>query len=288
MNYQGRLHQVVDFIDAHLDDELTVNTLSRVASLSKYHFHRQFSSLFGMTAFAYIKQARLRRASYQLAFSKDMRIIDIAIASNYESSEAFSRAFSKFTGSSPTQFRDNPDWSDWGEKEEKLNRLRVQRVPLEEPSRRVNIIEFSGARVAAITHIGPLYLIGSAIKSLSDWCEDHNINMNDQRLFNLVEDDSIQPTSDEYTCEVCVSTELDITNNEHGAVEKNIPAGRCAVIRHVGSDHDIGRTIKYLYSQWLDSSKEALRDAPIFFERIIVFPNVDDAAVTTDIYLPLE
>jgi len=77
MHYQVRFHQLLNYIDTHLDEELSVETLSRIACLSKYHFHRQFSALFGITAFSYIRQARMKRASYQLAFKKQMRIIDM-------------------------------------------------------------------------------------------------------------------------------------------------------------------------------------------------------------------
>lgn len=55
MNDQERLYQLLDYIDSHLDDELTVDMLSQIACLSKHHFHRQFLSLFGMTAFSYIR-----------------------------------------------------------------------------------------------------------------------------------------------------------------------------------------------------------------------------------------
>jgi AraC-like DNA-binding protein len=58
--------------------------LSRVAAFSKYHFQRQFSALFGMGVYKYVQLVRLRRASYQLAFRGDDRIIDIALGSGYE------------------------------------------------------------------------------------------------------------------------------------------------------------------------------------------------------------
>lgn len=67
----------------------------------------------------------MKRASYQLAFKQDMRIIDIAFANNYESSEAFSRAFSLSTGQSPSRFREKPDWTSWDQEEEKLKQLRT-------------------------------------------------------------------------------------------------------------------------------------------------------------------
>jgi len=70
-------------------------------------------------------------------------------------------------------------------------------------------------------------------------------------------------------------------------VEFNIPAGRCAMLRHVGSDDQLGRSISHLYSNWLPGSDEELRDFPLFMQRLAFFPDVPDSEAVTDIYLPL-
>ena len=101
--YRIRFRKVLAHIDAHLDDDLTVDRLSGVAAFSKYHFHRQFSELFGIGVYRYVQLVRLKRASYQLAFRDQHRIIDIALASGYESHEAFSRAFKKTVGQTPVR-----------------------------------------------------------------------------------------------------------------------------------------------------------------------------------------
>ena len=66
-----------------------------------------------------------------------------------------------------------------------------------------------------------------------------------------------------------------------------IPAGRCALLRHVGSDDQLGRSIRYLYANWLPASGEELRDFPLFMRRVTFFPDVPDSEAVTDIYLPL-
>jgi AraC family transcriptional regulator len=43
--YRARLRRVLDYIDAHLNEELTVERLSGIAAFSKFHFHRQFTEL---------------------------------------------------------------------------------------------------------------------------------------------------------------------------------------------------------------------------------------------------
>jgi AraC family transcriptional regulator len=287
MNYQDRFHQLLNYIDSNLDEELTVDKLSGIACLSKYHFHRQFSSLFGITAFAYIRQARMKRASYQLAFKKDMRIIDIAVANNYESSEAFSRAFSQSIGQSPSQFREQPQWTPWYQKYEQFKKLRIQRMKSDKGSHRVDIVDFSEVKVAALVHVGPLELLGNTINVFIDWRRKNNLSPKISRTFNIVYEDPAVTEPDKYRCDICASVKSDVKQNEHGVITKTIPAGRCAVIRHVGSDDTISETIAYLYSEWLVQSKEELRDYPLFFERVSFFPDVPETEVITDVYLPL-
>ena len=62
--YHSRFRKVLEYIDSHLDDDLTVDRLSNVAAFSKYHFHRQFSELFGISVYKYVQLNRLKRASY--------------------------------------------------------------------------------------------------------------------------------------------------------------------------------------------------------------------------------
>ena len=67
-NYHARMQRVLDHIDRHLDDDLDLDALSSVAAYSKYHFHRQFTATFGLSVHRYIQLARMKRASYRLAY----------------------------------------------------------------------------------------------------------------------------------------------------------------------------------------------------------------------------
>ena len=53
-----------------------------------------------------------------------------------------------------------------------------------------------------------------------------------------------------------------------GVVAKTIPGGKCAVLRHVGSEAGLGETLYCLFAQWLPSSGAELRDFPVFFQRV--------------------
>ncbi|OWK21742.1 hypothetical protein AJ88_11230 [Mesorhizobium amorphae CCBAU 01583] len=57
-NYHARMQRVLDHIDQHLDDDLGLEALSGVAAFSKFHFHRQFTSTFGVSVHRYVQLAR--------------------------------------------------------------------------------------------------------------------------------------------------------------------------------------------------------------------------------------
>ncbi|MCO5396920.1 helix-turn-helix domain-containing protein [Ralstonia soli] len=110
-HYLARMRAVLAHIDAHLEDALDAEQLAEVAAFSKYHFHRQFTLLFGMTVGRYVQLLRLKRAAHQLAYRDNARITDIALACGYESPEAFARAFRRQAGQSPSAFRAAPEWT---------------------------------------------------------------------------------------------------------------------------------------------------------------------------------
>src|SRR5262249_17522438 len=112
-NYHARMQRVLDHIDRHLDGDLDLDALSSVAAYSKYHFHRQFTATFGLSVHRYIQLARMKRASYRLAYGDAQSVTDIAMDAGYDAPDAFARAFGQRFGQSPSSFRKSPDWELW-------------------------------------------------------------------------------------------------------------------------------------------------------------------------------
>src|SRR5947199_865128 len=112
-NYQARMRRVLDYIDRHLDSDLDLERVSRVAAFSKFHFHRQFTATFGLSVHRYVQLARMKRASYRLAYMDAQSVTDIATDAGYDAPDAFARAFRQRFGQSPSSFRKSPDWEPW-------------------------------------------------------------------------------------------------------------------------------------------------------------------------------
>jgi AraC family transcriptional regulator len=277
---------VLDHIDEHLDDDLDVERLSGVAAFSKFHFHRQFSELFGIAVHKYVKLVRLKRASYQLAFRARERIIDIALASGYESHEAFARAFKKTIGQTPTEFREQPEWGPWHTTYQRLTELRSRFMKTDHRREDVKLVEFPSTRVAALEHHGPGAQIGDTVRIFIDWRRQNQLSPKVSATFNILYHDPNGPPG-EYHLDICAATERGVPQNALGIVEKIIPGGRCAVLRLVGSDDGLGEAIHYLYSSWLPGSGEELRDFPLYLQRVKFFPDVPEHEQVLDIFLPV-
>src|SRR5262249_33293578 len=142
---------------------LSVNVLSGIAAFSKYHFHRQFTALFGITVHDYVQLARLKRASFRLAFGEDA-IIEIAFDSGYERPEAFSRAFKQCIGQTPSEFRNEPRWTPWHATFQQVSATRRVHMKKVFQSEEVRIVEVTDTRVAVLEHRGDPALIGDSIR----------------------------------------------------------------------------------------------------------------------------
>ncbi|MBQ4811612.1 AraC family transcriptional regulator [Pseudoalteromonas luteoviolacea] len=278
--------KVLDYIEANLDGELDIKQLCHVAHLSKYHFHRQCSAYFGMPVASLVRLLRLKRAGYQLAFRNEMKVVDIALNAGFESHEAFSRAFKKHFSLTPTNFRKKPDWTQWHIKYDDIIAVR-RRCQTTSLMPNIDIVSFEETLIATIEHRGDPRLVGNSIRRFIDWRRENNLPPSSSKTFNLIYSDPNLVCDDEYQLDIGCAINLPVQDNAHGVVTKRIPAGECAVLRHVGSDDTLGASVNFLYETWLADSSYQLRDFPIFLERVRFFPEVAEREMVTDIYLPI-
>lgn len=281
-SYAQRFERVFDYIERHLGEALDVEQLSRVAHFSKFHFHRQFSLYAGISISVYVRQVRLRHASYRLVFRKHERVTDIALDVGFESPESFSRAFRQAYGQSPSQFRKKPQWQPW--KEQFQLPPRPRRKAME-----VNIVDFAETKVAVFEHRGPPEKVNDSAMIFIDWRKQSGLSpVKARRTFGVVYDDPNVVEPDKFRFDICGEVDGEVPANPQGVKNGTIPGGRCAVIRHQGPHERMGEKIYYLYRDWLPDSGEELRDARLFYHFLNLRPEVADHELLTDIYLPLK
>jgi AraC family transcriptional regulator len=286
--YLDRFRMVLDYIDTHLTEDLSVERLSSVAAFSKYHFHRQFSELVGTGVHRYVQLTRLKRASWQLAFRPQEPIVDVALANGFGGPEAFARAFRKTFGQSPSEFRSEPRWAAWHAIYEPFEDSRNRIMQARHTAREVKIIDVADTRVAALEYRGDPELMGHAIRQFISWRRENHLPPKVSATFNVVHHHPVGGDDGDCHYDLCASTRQGVAPNACGVVEKVIPGGRCAVLRHIGSEARLGEAVHYLYSRWLPESGEELRDFPLYFQRVTFFPDVPEHEAVTDIFLPLK
>ncbi|HEY9765547.1 MAG TPA: AraC family transcriptional regulator [Chroococcales cyanobacterium] len=105
-DHKERLNKVLAYIQENLDGPLSLETLSRVACFSPFHFHRVFAANIGEPLNAYIRRLRLEKAAFDLCHSEET-ITQIALSVGYETAAAFTKAFKQYFGKNPSEFKKN-------------------------------------------------------------------------------------------------------------------------------------------------------------------------------------
>ncbi len=283
--YRDRIQTVMDFVTAHLDEKLSLGQLSAVANFSPFHFHRQFSAFTGLPLGRMVLLIRLKIAARSLGTNSQIRVMDIAQQTGFESPEAFSRAFHKFYGVSPSQFKKTPNWERFHENKKLVQPFNLHTQPTLEPQTMdVEIVTFAKTPIAALEHRGPERLVYETTRKFIGWRQRLGVSPQSGDTFGLHYSEA-EP--EQYRFDISVSYKGDIAPNPEGVVAKIIPEGRCAKLRHFGSREYIAGA-DFLYREWLPASGEELRDFPFFFHYVNVGPDVRDSDMVTDLYLPLQ
>ena len=106
MKHNIVLDKVIDYIENHLEEDLSLDNISRNLNYSKYYIERSFSETAGITVCEYIRRRRLTLAAQKLV-ETNKPIIDIAYEAGYNSQQAFNLAFRRFYLCTPQTYRKN-------------------------------------------------------------------------------------------------------------------------------------------------------------------------------------
>jgi AraC-like DNA-binding protein len=96
---------VMDYIEEHLNEKLTLHKVAELVSYSPFHFHRLFKGVTGENLNDYVKRTRLERALTKILFH-DQSLSEIAIDCGFSSIGDFSRSFKSFFGRNASEFRE--------------------------------------------------------------------------------------------------------------------------------------------------------------------------------------
>ncbi len=100
-----RLNRVIEYIEANLENDISLADLGDVAGLSSFHFSRAFRKSTGKTPQQYVMLQRLERAKLLLA-QPELPIVEVSLRSGFKNQSHFTSWFRKYTNFTPKLWRD--------------------------------------------------------------------------------------------------------------------------------------------------------------------------------------
>ncbi|WP_299602144.1 GyrI-like domain-containing protein [uncultured Aquimarina sp.] len=198
--YIQRINLALEFIDHNLDKELSLDIISNVASYSSFHFHRIFKAIIGETLNSYIGRRRLEKIASILMHKEKVSITEVAFQFGFSSNSSLTKAFKKFYGVSPSEFRKRlPNkFSKIGKvkskngKEELLFEQYICNITNHlkwiEMNTKIEIKELPDLHFASITHIG-VEGIENTFERLFKWGRSNGImNEKDTKVARVFHD----------------------------------------------------------------------------------------------------
>ncbi len=259
--YESRLLKVQMYIQRHLDRNLELDELAKVACFSPFHFHRIFGALVGESLKEYIRRLRLERSAAML-FYGDRGVSEIASLIGYDNNQSFSRAFKEHFGVSPRDYR-------------KLRKQRQIHPPPDcvdayvfklrregsEPYE-VKVEDFPERTVAFVRHIGPYHECITAWEKL---CSQPGIQtyLKSGSMIGIAYDDPAVTSHEKIRYDACVEIDQNCPVLD-GIGKQKLPGGKYAVIMHRGPYEGLYAAGQYFFREWLPDSGCELRPSPIY------------------------
>jgi len=273
--YVARINRVTDYIRVHLNGDLCLDTLAKVANFSPYHFHRIFRGMTGETLNTFIRRIRAETTAMKLINNPKMTITSIAMHCGFSSSAAFAREFKTFFGMSASQFRDGGPQS--------LRKIRETDSKIDQSVRKngkdtiltssytedviqtlrrrtmmiemnVEVKELPELHVAYIRHIGPYPGIAKAIEKLMKWAGPRGlINFPGTTLLGVYHDNPEVTEESKLRSSACITVPED-TPVEGEVGKMTIPGGLFAVAHAEINEDQYGEAWDKLMGEWFPES----------------------------------
>ena len=106
MIWVDKIQEAINFIEDNLFEPINIDDVGKAINYSPSSFSNFFSAVTGYSVGEYIRFRRLSTAAERIS-NDDVSVTDMAFECGYDTVEAFSKAFKRFFGCSPSQFADS-------------------------------------------------------------------------------------------------------------------------------------------------------------------------------------
>ena len=100
-----KLRRAKDFINEHLEEDISLAEVAEAVGFSQFHFARAFRRSTGLTPQQYLVQQRINRAK-ELLTRGDLPLVEVSIQAGFKNQSHFTTLFRKFTALTPKAFRE--------------------------------------------------------------------------------------------------------------------------------------------------------------------------------------
>ena len=104
MDWLEQLNNAMRYMEDHMEGELDLKQVAKIACCSVFHVQRMFSYMAGVPLAEYIRRRRMTKAAFDLQNTKE-KVLQIALKYGYDSPTAFNRAFQSIHGVTPSTAR---------------------------------------------------------------------------------------------------------------------------------------------------------------------------------------
>jgi len=244
------------YIESHLAGPLTLDEISNVAGISRFHMVRAFAAATGFSVIRYVRARRLSEAARALAAGAP-DILDVALNADYGSHEAFTRAFRDHFGVTPETVRATTC----------LDKLRLQEPILMESTAFDTIAppRFETGKAMLVAGVGDRFSHdnGAGIPGL--WQRFHQYVQNFPGRIGQVAYGVCTNGDDAGNFDYIAGVEVaDFSDLPREFSRVRIAEQRYAVFTHTDHISTIRRTINTIWNHWLPTSGHKMADAPTF------------------------
>ena len=273
---ERRLLRVLDHIHDNPAGDLSLDALSDIAAMSRFHWHRVFRAMTGETLAQAVRRIRMQRASYQLVMT-DQPLASITASVGMENPASFTRCFTEQFGMSPTTFR----------KRGELRPFIHPQKPEPLIMHPVAIRTEPAIQLAALPHKGAYHEISRAFQKLSAVMASRDLFRSAGRMVGVFYDDPQSVPAADLRSHAAfeIAGRADLSDPLESV---SLSGGRHAVLTYKGPYAGLPAAYDQLFGLWLPQSGEEPADAPSF-EVYLNSPmdTVPDDLVT-ELHLPLK
>lgn len=274
MRYEDRLLRVVRYIHDNPTGDLSLDALSDVAAMSRFHWHRVFHAMTGETCAQVVRRMRLHRAAGRLV-REETPVDVIAVECGYPQPRSFVQAFRSSYGMTPGAFR-------------KVGRLDAPMLLKRNGELKMYPIEMretDARKVIGLPHMGAYMEIGSKFEQIVAMLSSRDLWHVCGPMLGVYYDDPQAVSEAELRSFAGVEWRGD--GAPEGFETLDLPAGRVAVLTFKGPYATLKSGYDWLYGEWLPTSGETPRDAPCYEVYLNNPREVAPEELLTEIHLPI-